>query len=56
MPRKTWLGILPALVVMLAAAAQTPLLLRPDAPEMNRRSPEQFKVRLETTKGNIVVD
>jgi peptidyl-prolyl cis-trans isomerase A (cyclophilin A) len=56
MPRKTWLGILPAMVVMLAVTPQTPLLLTPDAPEMNRRAPEQFAVRLETTKGNIVVE
>ena len=27
------------------------LLLNPDAPELNRRAPDQFHVRLETTKG-----
>ncbi len=56
MPRKMWLGIVPMLVVLLAFAPQTSLLLSPDAPEMNRRAPEQFKVRLETTKGNIVIE
>src|SRR5215510_4420243 len=56
MPLKTWFGILPALTLMLAVTPQTSLLLKPDAPEMNRRAPEQFKVRLQTTKGNIVVE
>jgi len=28
----------------------------PNAPEMNRRAPEMFKVRLETSKGNIVIE
>ena len=56
MPRKTWLGILPVLVAFFAVTPQTPLLLTPDAPEMNRRAPEQFKVRLETTRGNIVIE
>jgi peptidyl-prolyl cis-trans isomerase A (cyclophilin A) len=32
------------------------LLLRPDAPEMNRRAPEQFRVRLLTSKGAIVIE
>jgi len=32
------------------------LLLRPDAPEMNRRAPDRFRVRLATTKGPIVID
>jgi cyclophilin family peptidyl-prolyl cis-trans isomerase len=32
------------------------LLLDPDAPEMNRRAPELFHVRLETSKGVIVIE
>lgn len=47
----------------LAAAAlasghgQAPsLLLTPDAPEMNRRAPERFNVRLETSKGVILIE
>lgn len=31
-------------------------VLRPDAPEVNRRAPELFRVRLETTRGRIVVE
>jgi homoserine O-acetyltransferase len=30
------------------------LLLQPDAPEMNSRAPELFRVRLETTKGDML--
>ncbi|MGA2261682.1 MAG: peptidylprolyl isomerase [Acidobacteriota bacterium] len=37
-------------------AARDELLLHPDAPEMNRRAPDQFQVRLETSKGNLVID
>jgi len=32
------------------------LLLTPDAPEMNRRAPERFNVRLETSKGVILIE
>jgi len=31
-------------------------LLTPDAPEMNRRAPDLFKVRLETSKGVILIE
>jgi cyclophilin family peptidyl-prolyl cis-trans isomerase len=31
-------------------------LLDPNAPEMNRRAPEVFNVRLETSKGNLVIE
>src|SRR5262245_1622699 len=34
----------------------TSLLLTPDAPEMNRRAPERFNVRLETSKGDILIE
>jgi hypothetical protein len=36
-------------------AAIASLLLLPDAPEMNHRAPERFNVRLETTKGEILI-
>lgn len=32
------------------------LLLQPDSPEMNRRAPDDFRVRLETTKGVIAIE
>jgi homoserine O-acetyltransferase len=32
------------------------LLLEPSAPQMNRRAPEIFKVRLETNKGDMVIE
>jgi cyclophilin family peptidyl-prolyl cis-trans isomerase len=32
------------------------LLLRPDAPELNRRAPDLFRVRLDTTRGAIVIE
>ena len=32
------------------------LLLRPDAPAMNERAPDLFRVRLETSRGAIVID
>jgi homoserine O-acetyltransferase len=32
------------------------LLLNPDAPEMNRRAPELFDVRLETSRGVMVIE
>jgi peptidyl-prolyl cis-trans isomerase A (cyclophilin A) len=46
------------LLVVLSAAvfAQAPALLRPDSPEMNRRAPEVFRVRLDTTRGPIGIE
>jgi cyclophilin family peptidyl-prolyl cis-trans isomerase len=32
------------------------LLLRPEAPELNRRAPDVCRVKLETTKGEIVIE
>jgi peptidyl-prolyl cis-trans isomerase A (cyclophilin A) len=37
-------------------AAFSPALLNPNSPEMNRRAPELFDVRLETSKGVIVIE
>jgi peptidyl-prolyl cis-trans isomerase A (cyclophilin A) len=51
--RITWLVCL--LVFSLQAQALQQLL-NPDDPEMNRRAPELFKVRLETSKGLIVIE
>lgn len=48
--------MLSVLLLLLQVAAGSSQLLKPDAPEMNRRAPEAFKVRFETTKGNIVVE
>ncbi len=55
----------PALVVLAfvlaaaGAAGQAPdraLLMQPDHPEMNRRAPDRFRVRLETTKGPMQLE
>jgi cyclophilin family peptidyl-prolyl cis-trans isomerase len=43
----------------LAPGLQPPdasLLLNPDAPELNRRAPDRFDVRLETTKGVLRIE
>jgi cyclophilin family peptidyl-prolyl cis-trans isomerase len=43
--------------LLLSAYAQAPArLLNPDHPEMNRRAPERFQVRLETNKGVILIE
>jgi cyclophilin family peptidyl-prolyl cis-trans isomerase len=58
----TLLAMLGCLMVSPVAALQEQsttrdeLLLHPDAPEMNRRAPDQFRVTLETSKGNIVIE
>lgn len=47
-------------LVALAPAAgtniQAPAPLRPDAPGANRRAPDMFRVRLDTTRGPIVIE
>lgn len=44
-------------LAILSVQAQTPKrLLNPDDPEMNRRAPDLFKVRMETSKGVIVIE
>ncbi len=35
---------------------QDPLLLHPDAAEMHERAPDDFRVRLETSKGDVVIE
>src|ERR1043166_4559455 len=37
-------------------ATKPSLLLTPDAPEMNRRAPDLFKVRFETSKGVMLIE
>jgi peptidyl-prolyl cis-trans isomerase A (cyclophilin A) len=54
---------LAGLLLVLAAqggaaqpAAPRARLLDPDAPEMNRRAPDRYRVRLDTTRGAIVLE
>jgi cyclophilin family peptidyl-prolyl cis-trans isomerase len=42
--------------VAAALLGASSLLLHPEAPAMNRRAPEAFRVLLETSKGKIVVE
>lgn len=37
-------------------SARRPLLRNPESPELNRRAPELFKVRLRTSKGDILIE
>jgi peptidyl-prolyl cis-trans isomerase A (cyclophilin A) len=46
-------GVSPA---QLPAKSDRTLLLQPDSPEMNRRAPETARVRLQTTRGVIVIE
>ena len=48
--------IFAVLFTLLQSAVNPSLLLTPDAPEMNRRAPDAFHVRMETTKGNFVIE
>jgi homoserine O-acetyltransferase len=47
---------LPALAQQRVEADKRALLLNPGAPEMNRRAPDLFRVRLETSKGVILIE
>ncbi len=55
-------GLLLCALLLLSCQSTPPgrpastLLLHPDAPELNRRAPGLFRVRLETSKGVIVID
>jgi len=40
----------------LSCQSTSSLLLRPDAARMNRRAPDAFEVRMETTKGEMVIE
>ncbi len=54
--RSIALALLSLSVLASAAAVQVPVLLRPDAPEMNRRAPDVFRVRLATSRGPVVIE
>jgi homoserine O-acetyltransferase len=58
-----WLQFIAFLFVFCASCVGTDgvrlkssSLREPNAPEMNHRAPEMFKVRLETSKGDIVIE
>jgi cyclophilin family peptidyl-prolyl cis-trans isomerase len=54
-----WLAAVAVLacLALLPIHGQAPsLLLKPDAPEMNRRAPDRFNSRLETSKGVILIE
>ena len=53
--RLTILVVLFAAGVWAQAGPDRGLLLTPDDPRMNQRAPERFDVRLDTTKGDIVI-
>jgi len=52
--------ILPSIIlsslVLLSCKSNSSFLLNPDAAELNRRAPNLFVVRLETSKGDIVIE
>ena len=51
------LGVTAALVLGLRQSAPTnPSLLDPDSPAMNVEAPAAFNVKLETTKGDVVIE
>jgi cyclophilin family peptidyl-prolyl cis-trans isomerase len=50
------LAIVCVIAVGCAVASKSSLLLEPDARQLNRRAPEMFKVRLETSKGDILIE
>jgi peptidyl-prolyl cis-trans isomerase A (cyclophilin A) len=43
-------------LLQLSCKSTSSLLIRPDAAEMNRRAPDVFDVRMETTKGEMVIE
>jgi cyclophilin family peptidyl-prolyl cis-trans isomerase len=53
-----WLAVaVLACLALLPIHGQGPsLLLKPDAPEMNRRAPDRFNARFETSKGVILIE
>jgi peptidyl-prolyl cis-trans isomerase A (cyclophilin A) len=48
--------IVPTEQVSSQPAPKVPPLLAPDSPEMNRRAPDLYRVRLETSKGVILLE
>src|SRR5690348_3400897 len=61
MPRNDHARIIPGLIALLclcpaSCRSNSPLLLDPAAPELNRRAPDVFEVSLETTQGQISIE
>ncbi len=54
--KRLLLAVSLAIAVATGQAPDRSLLLQPDHTEMNRRAPDQFRVRLETTKGPILLE
>lgn len=55
--KSKWTIAAMACLLFLPVQAQAPkLLFNPDDPEMNRRAPALFNVRMETSKGVIVIE
>jgi peptidyl-prolyl cis-trans isomerase A (cyclophilin A) len=50
------LMIVPVLGGQRQKSPDLSLLLKPDAPELNRRAPDTFRVRLETSRGVILLE
>jgi len=46
---------LPSICVLLVTLSQAPLL-HPDSPEMNAMAPAAFQVKLETTRGDVMIE
>ena len=48
--------IIGILLTLLQGSPNKSLLMTPDRPEMNRRAPELFLVRMETSKGAFIIE
>jgi cyclophilin family peptidyl-prolyl cis-trans isomerase len=54
--RQLAVPVLVSSVMLLAAAGQRELLLRPDAPELTQRAPDSCRIALETSKGTMQLE
>src|SRR3569832_79170 len=54
-PAIRWSTLLPCLF-LLSCESTTSLLLRPDTAAMNRRAPDVYDVRMDTTKGEKLIE
>jgi homoserine O-acetyltransferase len=48
--------IISLLLIFAQGSGNRALLLNPDAPEMKKRAPDVFNVRIETSKGNFLIE
>jgi homoserine O-acetyltransferase len=48
--------IISFLLIFAQGAGNRALLLNPDAPEMKKRAPDLFNIRIETSKGNFLIE